>query len=49
MTPEMASEPYWAAAPSRRTSMFLTIAVGMVFRSTADEPRPMVVFRLTSD
>jgi hypothetical protein len=41
-TPEIASEPYWAAAPSRSTSMFLTIAVGIVFRSTEAEPRPMV-------
>ncbi len=48
-TPEIASEPYWAAAPSRSTSTDLTIAVGMVFRSTAAEPRPIEPFTFTSD
>ncbi len=48
-TPEIASDPYWAAAPSRSTSMLLTMAAGMVFMSTADEPRPMVPFTFTSD
>ncbi len=48
-TPEMASEPYWAAAPSRSTSTLFTIAVGMVFMSTAAEPRPMEPFTFTSE
>ena len=45
----MASDPYCAAAPSRSTSMFLTMADGIVFRSTAAAPRPIDWFRLISD
>ncbi len=48
MTPAMASEPYCAEAPSRRTSTLRTAAVGMVLRSTAEEPRPTVLLTLTS-
>ncbi len=49
MTPAMASEPYCAEAPSRSTSMEFTAAVGIVFRSTADAPRPIVPLTLTSE
>jgi hypothetical protein len=47
-TPAMASEPYCAEAPSRRTSMRSTATVGMAFRSTAAEPRPIEPLTLTS-
>ena len=47
MTPAMASEPYCADAPSRSTSTLRTAAVGMVFRSTAEEPRPTVPLTFT--
>jgi iron complex outermembrane receptor protein len=46
--PELASEPYCADAPSRKTSIFLTIALGMVFRSTAAAPRPTVPLTFTN-
>ena len=45
----IASEPYCADAPSRSTSTDFTIAVGIVFRSTAAEPRPMVLLTFTSE
>ena len=47
ITPAMASEPYRAEAPSRRTSMRSTATVGMAFRSTAAEPRPIEPLTLT--
>lgn len=47
-TPAMASEPYCAEAPSRSTSTRAMAATGMVFRSTAAEPRPIVPLRLSS-
>jgi hypothetical protein len=47
-TPAMASEPYCAAAPSRRISMRSMALGGMAFRSTAVEPRPTVPLTLTS-
>src|SRR5882762_3527631 len=40
-TPAMASEPYCADAPSRRTSTRSTAPLGMAFRSTPLEPAPM--------
>jgi hypothetical protein len=46
-TPAMASEPYWAEAPSRSTSTRSIAATGMVFRSTAEEPRPMLPLTLS--
>ena len=42
MTPAMASEPYWAAAPSRSTSILSIAADGIAFRSTLCAPRPIV-------
>src|SRR5258708_9586213 len=48
MTPAMASEPYWAEAPSRRTSMRSIIAAGIALKSVDTEPRPMEPLRLTS-
>ena len=48
MTPAIASEPYCAEAPSRSTSTERSIAPGMVFRSTAAEPRPIELFAFTS-
>ena len=49
MTPAIASEPYCAEAPSRSTSIDCTIAEGIVFRSTAAAPRPIVPLTFTSD
>ena len=49
MTPAMASEPYCADAPSRSTSMDCTAAFGMVFKSTAAAPRPIVPLTLTRE
>ena len=43
----MASEPYWAAAPSRRISMRSTAALGMALRSTPTVPRPKVPLTCT--
>ena len=40
MTPATASEPYWAPAPSRSTSMRLTAFTGMDAKSTATAPTP---------
>ena len=40
-TPAMASEPYFAAAPSRSTSMRSMALAGMVFISTPLEPAPI--------
>ena len=48
ITPAMASEPYWAAAPSRRTSMRSIAETGIALRSTPVEPRPMLPLRCTS-
>ena len=47
MTPAIASEPYSADAPSRRTSTRSSAAVGMVLRSTADDPRPTLLLMLS--
>jgi len=49
ITPAIASDPYCADAPSRSTSIERTIAVGIVLRSTAEAPRPIVPLTLTSD
>lgn len=40
ITPAMASEPYWAAAPSRSTSMRSMAAVGIRSRSTGTAAVP---------
>jgi hypothetical protein len=40
-TPAIASDPYWAEAPSRSTSMRSMALAGMVFRSTPEEPAPV--------
>ena len=48
ITPAMASEPYCAAAPSRRISMFSIAAAGIAFKSTPLDPRPTVLFAFTS-
>jgi hypothetical protein len=48
MTPAIASEPYCAAAPSRRISTRSIAETGIAFRSTAVDPRPIVWFTLTS-
>ena len=47
-TPAIASEPYWAAAPSRRISIRSIALAGIAFRSTIPCPRPMVPFTLMS-
>ena len=49
MTPAIASEPYWAAAPSRRTSTRLSAMEGMRLMSTAEVPRPTEPLMLSSD
>ena len=46
MTPAIASEPYCAAAPSRRISIRSIALAGMALRSTIPEPRPMLPFTL---
>jgi hypothetical protein len=48
ITPAMASEPYCAAAPSRRISIRSMALAGIAFRSTMPEPRPMLPFTLIS-
>jgi hypothetical protein len=48
ITPAMASEPYCAAAPSRRISMRSIIDAGMALRSAAAVPRPIVPLLLIS-
>ena len=48
ITPAIASEPYWAAAPSRSTSIRSIAAAGIAFRSTPTVPRPNVPERLSS-
>src|SRR6058998_2859816 len=48
ITPAMASEPYWAAAPSRSTSIRSIAAVGIAFKSTPTVPRPNVPLTCTS-
>jgi len=45
----MASEPYWALAPSRRISMRSMAASGMAFRSVPVLPRPRDPKMLMSD
>src|SRR5258705_9581102 len=48
ITPAIASEPYWAAAPSRSTSIRLIARPGIKLRSTAALPRPTVPLMLSS-
>src|SRR5437870_133270 len=48
ITPAMASEPYWAAAPSRNTSIRSIAAAGIAFRSTPTVPRPNVPLTCTN-
>src|SRR2546430_4677838 len=48
MTPAIASDPYWAAAPSRSTSMRSIAAAGIALRSTPTVPRPNVPLTCTS-
>ena len=45
-TPAIASEPYWAEAPSRSTSTRSIAEIGIALMSTADEPRPMLPLTL---
>ena len=40
-TPAIASEPYWAEAPSRNTSIRSMALAGIAFRSTPLEPAPV--------
>ena len=40
MTPAIASEPYWAPAPSRSTSIRLIAPTGMLLKSTGLVPLP---------
>ena len=49
MMPAMASDPYWAAAPSRSTSTRSTARRGMVPRSTPELPRPTVPLLWSSE
>ena len=48
ITPAMASDPYWADAPSRSTSIRSMAAVGIAFKSTPTVPRPNVPLTCTS-
>src|SRR5216117_857146 len=48
ITPAIASEPYWAAAPSRSTSIRSIAAAGIAFRSTPTVPRPNVPLTCTN-
>ena len=45
-TPAMASEPYWAEAPSRSTSIRSIALTGIAFRSTPLEPAAMPYAKL---
>ena len=47
ITPAMASDPYCADAPSRKTSTFFRAAAGILFRSTPTSPFPGVSFIYT--
>src|SRR5262245_33275164 len=47
-TPAMASDPYCAAAPSRSTSMWSIAEIGIAFKSTLVDPRPMLLLTCTS-
>src|SRR4028119_1342708 len=49
ITPAIASDPYWAAAPSRSTSTRLSAMVGMRLTSTAAEARAAAVRELEVD
>src|SRR5450830_657827 len=49
ITPAMASEPYWAAAPSRSTCTSLMASSGMAFMSVPVLPRLRAPNRFTSD
>jgi hypothetical protein len=49
ITPAIASEPYWAAAPSRSTWMFLTASSGIAFMSVPVLPRLRAPKMLTSE
>ena len=42
ITPAIASDPYCAAAPSRKISIRLIEAAGIVFKSVPVLPRPLV-------
>ncbi|MDT4878000.1 hypothetical protein FQZ97_1135640 [compost metagenome] len=48
MTPATASEPYWAPAPSRSTSMRLIALTGTALKSTGVLPLPILLSVLTS-
>ena len=48
MTPAIASEPYWAAAPSRRICTSLMASIGIALRSVPVLPRLRAPNRLTS-
>ena len=48
ITPAIASDPYWAAAPSLRTSMRSIAAIGMAFMSVPAVPRPTEVLTCSS-
>ena len=49
ITPAIASEPYCAAAPSRRISILLIALAGIEFKSVPVFPLPRVPKRLTND
>src|SRR5690554_3861002 len=49
ITPAIASEPYCADAPSRRTSIRLMAEIGMAFKSALGLPRPVVPCECTSE
>ena len=44
----MASEPYCAAAPSRKTSILSIAPTGIAFKSVPTEPRPTVELTFTN-
>jgi hypothetical protein len=49
ITPAMASEPYWALAPSRSISILSIAAAGIALRSVPVLPRPRLPYKLTNE
>ena len=49
ITPAIASDPYWAEAPSLNTSIFSTAKAGIAFISVPTAPLPGVPLMFTNE
>jgi hypothetical protein len=49
ITPAIASEPYWADAPSLNTSIFSIANAGIAFKSVPTDPLPGEPLMLTNE